>query len=99
MLWILIFSRPVLVWMRGTLIHCAYLTWCFIVPCNDYLPVLVEFMFERGITPFLLYQIVRVKKKVSLKIYKVNVEVKLTQDGALVPTSFNMTLLWQETCM
>lgn len=47
----------------------------------------------------LLYQIVRVKKKVSLKIFKVNVEVKLTQDGALVPTSFNMTLLWQETCM
>ena len=39
--------------MRGTLIHRAYLTWCFIVPCSDYLPVLVEFMFERGITPFL----------------------------------------------
>ena len=41
------------VWMRGTLIHCSYLTGCFIVPCSGYLPVLVGFMFERGITPFL----------------------------------------------
>lgn len=49
----LIFSGPVHVWTRGILTHCADLTWCFIVPCNDSLPVLVEFIFERGITPFL----------------------------------------------
>jgi len=60
---------------------------------------LSSFLKGASLLFLLLYQIVRVKKKVSLKIYKVNVEVKLTQDGALVPTSFNMTLLWQETCM
>jgi hypothetical protein len=68
-----IFSGPVHVWMKGTLTHCVNLTWCFIVPCSDSLPVLSSFLKGGPLLFLLPYQIVRDKRKVSLKIFKVNI--------------------------
>jgi hypothetical protein len=50
-------------------------------------PPTFEFISERGITPFLLYQIVRDKKKVSVKIFKVNV-VKIDTRWCFSSTQF-----------
>jgi hypothetical protein len=63
-------------------------------------PPLFEFISERGITPpFLLYQIVRDKKKVSVKIFKVNV-VKIDTRWCFSSTQFRHdSLCRQETCM